>query len=104
MKNEALQCFRALMPFLAGRLTLAEFTFLAMAILDLDPDARPRPDPFEPPAFWDPGPSNVHLVLAEEGGNVSATARRLHVCTKTIYRWLRKSGKCVAVIRSKGPS
>ncbi len=100
MKNEALQHFRALMPFLAGRLTLAEFTFFALAVLDLDPDARPQPDPFEPPAFWDPGPNNVHLVLEEEGGNVSATARRMHVATKTVYRWLQKTGRSPGEFRT----
>jgi DNA-binding NtrC family response regulator len=31
-------------------------------------------------------------VLQEEGGNISAVARRLLVCTRTIYRWLRFYG------------
>ncbi len=28
-------------------------------------------------------------LLEEEQGNISALSRRLKVCTKTIYRWLR---------------
>ena len=40
------------------------------------------------PAFR---PSAVQLkeLLNSEGGNVSALSRRLQVCSKTIYRWLR---------------
>ena len=40
------------------------------------------------PAFR---PSAVQLkeLLDSEGGNVSALSRRLQVCSKTIYRWLR---------------
>ncbi len=36
-------------------------------------------------------PSAVRLkeLLDSEGGNVSALSRRLQVCSKTIYRWLR---------------
>jgi len=36
-------------------------------------------------------PSAVQLkeLLDLEGGNVSALSRRLQVCSKTIYRWLR---------------
>jgi len=36
-----------------------------------------------------PGPGRLKELLAEEQGNISALARRLQVCTKTIYRWLR---------------
>jgi transcriptional regulator with GAF, ATPase, and Fis domain len=38
-----------------------------------------------------PRPSAVQLkeLLHSEGGNVSALSRRLQVCSKTIYRWLR---------------
>jgi transcriptional regulator with GAF, ATPase, and Fis domain len=38
-----------------------------------------------------PRPSAVQLkeLLDSEGGNVSALSRRLQVCSKTIYRWLR---------------
>jgi transposase-like protein len=28
-------------------------------------------------------------LLDSEGGNVAALSRRLKVCSKTIYRWLR---------------
>jgi transcriptional regulator with GAF, ATPase, and Fis domain len=36
-------------------------------------------------------PSAIRLkeILNSEGGNVSAVSRRLNVCSKTIYRWLR---------------
>lgn len=38
-----------------------------------------------------PRPSRGQLekLLEEEKGNVSALSRRLQVCTKTVYRWLR---------------
>ncbi len=59
----------------------------------------PRPSP---PALSRPvspvmlpsRPPAAHLaaLLQEEGGNVSAVARRLQVCTRTIYRWLRAYG------------
>ena len=38
-----------------------------------------------------PSPGRLKELLAEEGGNVSALSRRLKVCSKTIYRWLRSS-------------
>jgi transposase-like protein len=31
-------------------------------------------------------------LIREEAGNISAVARRLQVCSRTIYRWLRASG------------
>jgi len=36
-----------------------------------------------------PSRSELLELLGEEGGNVSATARRLGVCTRTMYRWLK---------------
>ncbi|HZE21611.1 MAG TPA: sigma-54 dependent transcriptional regulator [Desulfobaccales bacterium] len=38
-----------------------------------------------------PRPSATRLkeLLNSEGGNISAVSRRLRVCSKTIYRWLR---------------
>ena len=38
--------------------------------------------------------SRDHLaaLIREEGGNVSAVSRRLQVCSRTIYRWLRSYG------------
>ncbi len=43
-------------------------------------------------AFLPSRPTGSHLkeLLEEEGGNISALSRRLKVCTKTIYRWLRR--------------
>jgi transcriptional regulator with GAF, ATPase, and Fis domain len=51
-----------------------------------------------PQSSWDAGegmpasrPSAVELkeLLDSEGGNVCALSRRLQVCSKTIYRWMR---------------
>lgn len=36
-----------------------------------------------------PSPGRLKELLQEEKGNVTALSRRLQVCTKTIYRWLR---------------
>jgi len=36
-----------------------------------------------------PSRARLQELLEEEKGNISALARRLQVCTKTIYRWLR---------------
>lgn len=74
---------RDLLPILAGRITLAEFTAVCLALGLVGP---PRPEQFL-------------QVLQEEAGNVSATARRLRVCTKTIYRWARASGFAITAAR-----
>jgi transcriptional regulator with GAF, ATPase, and Fis domain len=36
-----------------------------------------------------PSPGRLKELLEAEGGNISAVSRRLQVCSKTIYRWLR---------------
>jgi DNA-binding NtrC family response regulator len=36
-----------------------------------------------------PSANRLKELLNSEGGNVSAMSRRLRVCSKTIYRWLR---------------
>lgn len=36
-----------------------------------------------------PTQRRLEELLGEEGGNISALSRRLQVCTKTVYRWLR---------------
>ena len=36
-----------------------------------------------------PSPTRLKELLHSEGGNVSALSRRLQVCSKTIYRWLK---------------
>jgi transcriptional regulator with GAF, ATPase, and Fis domain len=41
----------------------------------------------EPPSR--PSRGRLEELLSEEGGNISALSRRLRVCTKTVYRWLR---------------
>jgi transposase-like protein len=39
--------------------------------------------------------------LGETGGNVSALARRLGVCTRTLYRWLKACGLDPQELRSQ---
>jgi len=36
-----------------------------------------------------PSAAQLKALLDSEGGNVSALSRRLQVCSKTIYRWVR---------------
>jgi transcriptional regulator with GAF, ATPase, and Fis domain len=36
-----------------------------------------------------PSPGRLKELLEAEGGNISALSRRLQVCSKTVYRWLR---------------
>ena len=40
-------------------------------------------------AAFRPSAAQLKELLDSEGGNVSALSRRLQVCSKTIYRWLR---------------
>ena len=42
-------------------------------------------------------------LLEEEGGNISALSRRLKVCTKTVYRWLRRHGIDLMSLRDTAP-
>jgi DNA-binding NtrC family response regulator len=56
----------------------------------------PRPAPPAPtrsgaPVTLPTRPPKDYLadLLREEGGNISAVARRLQVCTRTVYRWLK---------------
>jgi anaerobic nitric oxide reductase transcription regulator len=39
--------------------------------------------------FSRPTPGRLKELLEAEGGNISAVSRRLQVCSKTVYRWLR---------------
>lgn len=54
---------------------------------------RPRPRDWSPGpvAPWPTRPDREQLaaLLKDTGGNVSALARRLQVCTRTVYRWLK---------------
>jgi DNA-binding NtrC family response regulator len=36
-----------------------------------------------------PSPKHLKELLEAEGGNISAVSRRLQVCSKTVYRWLK---------------
>ena len=66
-----------MIPHLAGRVSLSQFVAIALVLGVIRP-----PGPLTPEA--------LDQVLQEEAGNVSAAARRLGVCTKTIYRHLRR--------------
>jgi DNA-binding NtrC family response regulator len=59
--------------------------------------------PFVPPAFFPARPSreNLAALVREEAGNVSAVSRRLQVCSRTIYRWLRAYGLELKDFRSE---
>jgi DNA-binding NtrC family response regulator len=68
----------------------------------------PRPGPGGPsrqvlPVTLPSRPPRGHLesLLKEEGGNISAAARRLQVCTRTVYRWLRAYGVELKDFRSE---
>jgi len=47
-----------------------------------------------------PTGSRLQELLEEEQGNISALSRRLQVCTKTIYRWLRRHGIDLVSLRT----
>ncbi len=48
-----------------------------------------------------PARSRLEELLEEEGGNVSALARRLKVCSRTVYRWLRSYRIDLTELRGK---
>jgi DNA-binding NtrC family response regulator len=99
MAMEGLELLRCMMPFLAGRLTLPHFTALALA-LGAVPDADQSTDLEDEDLEYD-----LVKVLHLAGGNVSAAARLLKVCSKTIYRRLRSAGVELSAFRtSSGPS
>lgn len=52
------------------------------------------------PAFR-PSAAQLKELLDSEGGNVSALSRRLQVCSKTIYRWLRANQMDLGLIREQ---
>ena len=60
------------------------------------PGVAPVPPPRPPlaPVTLPSRPPRDHLtaLIREEAGNISAVARRLKVCSRTIYRWLRAYG------------
>jgi transcriptional regulator with GAF, ATPase, and Fis domain len=47
-----------------------------------------------------PTGSRLQELLEEEQGNISALSRRLQVCTKTVYRWLRRHGIDLVSLRA----
>jgi transcriptional regulator of acetoin/glycerol metabolism len=50
-----------------------------------------------------PTRGRLEELLEEERGNISALSRRLRVCTKTVYRWLRHHGIDLMSIRHPAP-
>ncbi len=64
----------------------------------------PAPAAPVPPRPAGPAPRPVREELAEllreSGGNVSAVARRLGVCTRTVYRWLKSLDLDVQQLRA----
>lgn len=94
MAMEGLKLLHQMMPYLAGRLTLPHFTALALAL-----GAAPDPEEDEDPEY------DLVEALRLAGGNVSAAARLLRVCSKTVYRRLRAAGVVPASFRtSSAPS
>jgi len=52
-----------------------------------DPAPRPAAPPLPLPVR--PDRERLEAMLRATGGNISALARRLQVCTRTVYRWLK---------------
>lgn len=103
MAMEGLELLRQMMPFLAGRLALAPFTALALALGAVNEPDRSI-DRSTDPDDEDPEYDLVE-ALRLAGGNVSAAARRCRVCPKTIYRRLRAAGVELSTLRtSSAPS
>ncbi|MFZ2089387.1 MAG: sigma-54 dependent transcriptional regulator [Desulfobaccales bacterium] len=67
------------------------------------PGADPPPVRSPAPVTLPVRPPQAYLaaVVREEGGNISAAARRLQVCSRTIYRWLRAYGLELKDFRSE---
>jgi DNA-binding NtrC family response regulator len=68
----------------------------------------PRPEGRNPartslPITLPARPPQTQLValLREEDGNISAVARRLQVCTRTVYRWLQAADLDLKKLRAK---
>jgi transcriptional regulator with GAF, ATPase, and Fis domain len=68
----------------------------------------PRPEAGTPARCTSPAPVTLPArpprdclanLIREEAGNVSAVARRLEVCSRTIYRWLRAYGLELTALR-----
>jgi DNA-binding NtrC family response regulator len=61
----------------------------------------PGPEPAAPSR---PSCRRLKELLGEEKGNISALARRLKVCTKTVYRWLKSYCIDLPTIRGRCPA
>jgi two-component system response regulator HydG len=70
----------------SGNLIRAE-TLSFNPYLTASPESNPARGPGMPGSR--PSARRLHELLDSEGGNVSALSRRLQVCNKTIYRWLK---------------
>jgi len=78
--------------FSRGRLLREEDLLFAPA-----PVAAPRR---LPPAPVRPVREELEELLRQSGGNVSAVARRLQVCSRTVYRWLKALDLDVQALRA----
>ena len=97
MATEGLKLLWQMMPYLS-RLPLHHFTALALALGAID-DRDEDPEDDEDPEY------DLTGALRLAGGNVSAAARLLRVCPKTVYRRLRAAGVVPASFRtSSAPS
>jgi DNA-binding NtrC family response regulator len=68
---------------------------LQVSDLTFGPQPKATPTrPFVAPVVLPARPAreNLAALIREEAGNISALSRRLQVCTRTIYRWLRSYG------------
>jgi two-component system response regulator HydG len=68
---------------------------LQVSDLTFGPQPKAAPTrPFVAPVVLPARPAreNLAALIREEAGNVSAVSRRLQVCSRTIYRWLRSYG------------
>jgi transcriptional regulator of acetoin/glycerol metabolism len=92
VKEDRIKELRSIMPFLAGRLTLRDFTALALA-MGADPDPRDYPPLVDLS-------QDLAGVIRSVGGNISEAARLLDVHPKTIYRRLRCAGLSPSEIRT----
>lgn len=72
------------------------------------PGSRPRDtlQPVAPPVTLPARPPREHLEarLREAEGNVSAVARELAVCTRTVYRWLKALNLDLDQLRAPFPT
>jgi transcriptional regulator with GAF, ATPase, and Fis domain len=87
---------RAVLFSKEGTIRTEDLTFTPM------PSMAPKADQDLPEGdlISRPSPGRLKELLEAEGGNISAVSRRLQVCSKTVYRWLRSHEIDLMHIRS----